>query len=398
MVIVRTVGFVAAMFIAAGPSAFAQDPPRAAASSALSKCPVAEHADYGYKREQAIEVGGGAMYVAARERRYLDALRGPAGQVLEYKRTSAIPLHPPNSLVFVDAYEVTYEGLEKPVTLYLNAYSFADTLRAPQGFICGTPIALAAPGPDTFRASDDLVKLAVEQGATRQFKPIPLDADGTATHGVILDHFRVAAAAARAAAAAGTPIRLGPEAAPPDSVRQRMVIVAYPLACEGRTIPPKAVDLLAPNGAAAPRQGDFASGERLASLAAGVTIPEGSIAAVFQLAAPRPTDSVRITYAEACGSSAPAVSVLMKGTPASATKTPAPSLPAGSSLRSGVVRLQAQIDLDGAFQRPSYAGGPQELVAAAIEAVKGWRAEPMTLNGAPMSTPIVLRVEFTPAR
>ena len=55
-------------------------------ASQAPPCPVADNDSYGYTRDQPVQVGGGAAYVAARERRYLDNLRGPEGQPLQYKR------------------------------------------------------------------------------------------------------------------------------------------------------------------------------------------------------------------------------------------------------------------------------------------------------------------------
>ena len=44
-----------------------------------SSCPVSDDPVFATVKEHAAQVGGGAMYAAARERRYLDALRGPLG-------------------------------------------------------------------------------------------------------------------------------------------------------------------------------------------------------------------------------------------------------------------------------------------------------------------------------
>src|SRR3954468_3248270 len=171
----------------------------------ISSCGVSEDTAFATTREHAAQVGGGAMYAAARERRYLDALRGPGGEKVDYKRRGSLPLDPGGGdLTILDEYEVTYPGIPQTATLFLDAYHFDDALVAPKGFICALPFGLAPPGPDPFRASDALRAIAIEQGSTKDFAPVPLDGDGSTTHGILLDSFRLHARAARAAAAAGT--------------------------------------------------------------------------------------------------------------------------------------------------------------------------------------------------
>src|SRR6476646_6277691 len=195
-----------------------------------SACAVSDEPVFATTKDHAVQVGGGAMYVAARERRYLDALRGPTGEPLTYKRIGS--LLGPDGHTILDGYEVTYTGLETPITLYLDAYHFDDALKAPKGFVCAVPIALQPPQADAFLAQDSLRTLAIEQGAAADFPPIPLDAGGTGAHGVLFDHFRLMARAARAAKRAGTP--LDPSKPTPELMLSRMVVVAYPLRCGDR--------------------------------------------------------------------------------------------------------------------------------------------------------------------
>lgn len=360
-----------------------------------SDCGVSDDPAYGFTMEQPVEVGGGPMFVAARERRYLEALRGPGGEVVRYKRSGTASAKP-NALPILDVYEVTYAGLEKPVTLYLDAYHFDDALRAPAGFTCGAPIGLNPPGPDYFQAIEDVTRLAIERGPVKDYDPIPLVPDATSTRGVAFDHFRMAARHARAAAAAGTPIVPDPSRQLPDTLRPRLVVVAYPITCEGRTIAARAIDVLSAQGGAVPRLGESVTGDALDALLPGFKPPASSLAVSFNLQAPRPNDAVKITYAEACAG-VDSVALPVRFTPARLLTSPPPALPAGAKAPNRPVRLQAQIDLDGSFQRASYIGGPTGLVEAAMQAIKGWTVEPATVNGAPISTPVTLMVTFAPA-
>jgi hypothetical protein len=83
---------------------------------------------YGYTPEEPIRVGGGA----GGELAYLQRLRGPKGEQLRYKRRGSRSGPPPVGGM-LDLYEVTYPGLEKPVTLYLDMYNHQEP-RAPAGF------------------------------------------------------------------------------------------------------------------------------------------------------------------------------------------------------------------------------------------------------------------------
>jgi hypothetical protein len=159
------------------------------AQAPSSACTIADEPEFAVTKDHPVQIGGGAMFAASRERRYLDALRGPMGETLQYRRTGSIPVDPEGRTI-LDRYEVTYPGLGTPVAIYLDAYHFDAGLRAPKGFICAVPFGVSPPGPDPMLASESLIELAVEQGAAKEFAPISLDADGSARHGVIFDRFR----------------------------------------------------------------------------------------------------------------------------------------------------------------------------------------------------------------
>ncbi len=88
---------------------------------------------YGYTPEEPIKVGGRVQG----EHAFLKGLRGPKGQELRYKRLGSYRGPPDPSIpaegALLDMYEVTYDGLEKPVRLYLDMYNHEDP-RAPAGF------------------------------------------------------------------------------------------------------------------------------------------------------------------------------------------------------------------------------------------------------------------------
>ena len=380
----RRVIAAAALTFAAGARGTMQQP----APPPVSACPVADDDQYAFTKEHPVQVGGGPAYGDARQRRYLDALRGPAGQPVRYTRPGSAP--GPDGTI-LDKYEVTSEGLSKPVSLFLDWYHF-NPPRAPKGFACGVPMGLGVPPLDPFREADDVRTVATTEGAARAFAPIPLDAEGAANHGVIFDQFRMFARAAHAAAAAGKP--LDPKHLPPDVMRLGTVVVVYPLACEGRSILPTAVNFVAMNGAPLPPAAQSPAPD-ITTLLPGFEPPAGSLAVMFRLAHPRANDSARITYAEPCGAAGDSVTLAMKITAPRGVEMPMPLLPAGAPTDQPVL-LQAVVDPDGTMRRISYIGGPAELVTAATEALSHWRSEPARINGVPSAAGGLVQVKFAP--
>jgi hypothetical protein len=106
-------------------------------SASNSLCEIATDSTYGLSAAGAIGTGGGPMNGPPRERQYLLALRGPAGQGLHIvRRGSTIG---PDRETILDVFEVNYPGLAKPLVLYLDEYH-DGSLKAPQGFVCAAAI------------------------------------------------------------------------------------------------------------------------------------------------------------------------------------------------------------------------------------------------------------------
>lgn len=97
----------------------------------VSSCPISTDTTYGYSKENAIRVGDGGNFLGgpARERAYLDHLRGPNGEPLSYQRNGSLNFED----TILDEYVI--HGLGTPVTLYIDIYKFEE-LKAPVGFTC----------------------------------------------------------------------------------------------------------------------------------------------------------------------------------------------------------------------------------------------------------------------
>ncbi|HET9217114.1 MAG TPA: C13 family peptidase, partial [Terriglobia bacterium] len=100
------------------------------------RCPVTTDDTYGFSAANPVKVGLDGATGPARELQYLNALRGPSGQPLRFRRVGTTVAA---GNVILDIYELNYEGLAKPVRIYFDAYHFEEPL-APRGFVC--PIAI----------------------------------------------------------------------------------------------------------------------------------------------------------------------------------------------------------------------------------------------------------------
>ena len=94
---------------------------------------------YAVTPEKPVKVGGGFKDGAKHQEAYLNALQGPDGQPVTWKRQgTCCPFKTPNGIVgergLLDRVEVTYKGLKDPVILYLNLYDREAPL-APAGFM-----------------------------------------------------------------------------------------------------------------------------------------------------------------------------------------------------------------------------------------------------------------------
>lgn len=98
---------------------------------------VSTDPEYGATQKKPVCVGGTDTKGVRNQQRYLNALRGPQGQEISYRRRgSCCPFKTPNGLIegmgMLDIYELTWAGNEKPVLLYVNLYD-EGPLRAPVG-------------------------------------------------------------------------------------------------------------------------------------------------------------------------------------------------------------------------------------------------------------------------
>jgi len=98
---------------------------------------VAEDDTYGYKESNPIKVGGAFDGGPARERAYLELLRGPNGESIRYERDgSCCGFETPNGIMgggMLDIYSVWIGDKAEPVKLYINMYDYEQP-KAPKGF------------------------------------------------------------------------------------------------------------------------------------------------------------------------------------------------------------------------------------------------------------------------
>ncbi len=105
---------------------------------ANSQCAISADKSYGTTPDHPIRVGGGDLGGPARELAYMNVLRGGSGQGTRFRRLGSSRNAEGTIL---DIYELTFDGLPKPVLLYVDEYTFEDP-KAPYGLVCLLPIPL----------------------------------------------------------------------------------------------------------------------------------------------------------------------------------------------------------------------------------------------------------------
>ncbi len=277
-------------------------------------------------------------------------------------------------------YTVRYDGIEAPLTLFLDWYHYTPPM-APVGLGCGGEMELGTPPPDPFVAEEQLAALAAATVSTAKgpIAPIPLGDDGAA--GFVLDRFRVLA-----------------RPAPPGAVAprtHRTIVVINAETCGERRVSPTAITLTSLQGQPATPAETFTAATRFTALATGLTVPDGSLGAVFPMDGVLDGVRVHATFSgPGCGGEPTARSWPLGVTAASLADPPMPARPAADDTDAAFVAVQAVIDHSGAFRELRPLGGSDLLVRTALDAIRDWRPQPATANGAPLTTPVVLMVRF----
>jgi hypothetical protein len=371
---------IAVVCASAGPSAQLQDPTHETTTAAVpgmtpatSLCRISTDETYGLTPANPVKTGGGDMYMAARQVRFLSALRGPAGEGTHFKRGGSVKA--PDGTI-LDTYSMEILGGKK-TALYVDGYHWVDPI-APAGFLCGVAMNLAPPGPDPFETTKQQRGIAIRLGDA-EVEPISLDPDGSKKHGIVYDHVRLIGLAARAAVA-GKP--LDADNLPRDLIQARMVVIATPLACGADTIAPETITLADAQGNAPPSTGK-ASGDKIRGLASGLPpVPDG-VAAAYSV--PNLIAGARTTihYTKPC-EGVQDVTIPVNITQARVLReAPAPAPPGKTPPADGArVVLQLFVAADGTALFPAYMSGAFEFTDAAVESLKGWRFEPSRINGA----------------
>lgn len=336
-------------------------------------CGVTDDANYGISPDKPIKVGGGPMYLSARSRRFLDALRGPQGEGLHITRLGSF-IHTDDTML--DAYSLTW-GTHS-LRIYVDGYHWSDPT-APQGLVCGTEVGLAPPPPDPFETSKQRLILAARLDPST--RPIPFGPDGSTESGVVFDHARLVG---RAHAASGMRAdHVDIDKLPAHIKRPHFVVIAYAARCNGTLVAPLAIQVRDANGNS-PKAVKDAAGPRIGELVPGFQAPELALGVMYgsDLAVP---GQIEVTYATTCESAPLRTLFPVTGEAGHVThRVPLRAAHAAALPPNAQMRVQVFFDQNGEPQFPTYAGGPGALADAAIEAARAFRATPPRVNGAPI--------------
>jgi hypothetical protein len=377
---------IAVLGASAGPYAQLNDPTHETKTSpvpgmtpAASLCKISTDETYGLTPANPVKTGGGDMYMAARQVKFLSALRGPAGEGTHFKRGGSSK-GPDGTLL--DLYSMEILGGNK-VTLYVDGYHWVEPI-APAGFLCGVAMNLVPPGPNAFETMKQQHGIAIQLGDA-EVEPISLDPDGSKKHGIAYDYMRLIALASRAAKAAGKPFDANNM--PREVMQARMLVVATPLACGAETIAAETVTLADARGSAPPLTGK-ASGDQIAGLAAGLPPMPGAIAVVYSVPNLIPGARTTIHYTKPCEGVQDVTLPVNVTQPRVLREAPAPPPPGKTPpAEGGRVVMQLFVAADGTALFPAFVSGAFEFTDAAIASLKGWRFEPSRINGAQLYQP-----------
>ena len=262
----------------------------------------------------------------------------------------------------------------------------------------------SAPSPSPVRRLPPDVltaRLAIELAQEGDVVPIPLDADGSRTHGIAFDHTMLAQLVARAAFLKGTPLDL--ETRPPDFPPQDAVVVAFPLTCDGRINPPRSLQFHEGPGVhvsdpAHPIVARMLSPDEAHLRLPGAALPEESLVTSLGGMIGLAGGVVEITYAvPACPSSSATVSLPMHMSPLRFPPAQVLRFPDGISglPTPSRVSIDADVDADGRLRNPTAISGPPELYDAALAEALRRPFEPPRINGAGVSTHTTFGITFT---
>ncbi|WP_333821216.1 hypothetical protein [Ohtaekwangia sp.] len=104
---------------------------------------VSDDPRYGYTQDRPIKIGVASFYLGRNyPEKYFKSITGPHGEKVIFERIkSCCPFKTVNSseenyqnVAVLEIYQAYYEGLEKPVTLYVNFFDQGKPL-APKGFL-----------------------------------------------------------------------------------------------------------------------------------------------------------------------------------------------------------------------------------------------------------------------
>jgi len=257
---------------------------------------------------------------------------------------------------------------------------------APKGFLCWSSFGSNPATPTPTELDRHLLALAVKLG-DEEVPPISLDPDSSAQQGVVLDHVRLVAQAARTARARGQ--RLDPYALPADVARQRTVIMAFPKSCDGKTIVPVSIQYGDPGRK--PKRLAVVRDEHVNDLVPGFGRP-GVLAVSYDSRWFFEDARVTVRYKGSCRQSASEVSFVPRYENGGALETPSAIAPAKTP--PGVVMVQAFPDASGRPWQVAYLDGPLLLRQAAIDAAMRWRLVHPRVNGAPIYDAVTLHIPF----
>lgn len=243
-------------------------------------------------------------------------------------------------------------------------------------------------------------QLAIEAAGRGPATPIPLMGDRSRLLGVVYDPFVTAVQIARSRISAGLTVTPDDILAHPNWKSRALVVVAYPVDCDGKPNHPKAIRWV-PNGqlpVPITVIGQPVRGDQAMPLLPDVGLPADALVVAYNNLPPMAT--VEIDYdAPVCRAGATTASLPINMAPSRTLSTAFLGIKLPEKFASlpspTTVRMRVTLDPAGIARFPEQVQGPPELGPAAIEAMAGRAFPPGTINGVAMPATMIIPFVFT---
>ena len=285
-------------------------------------------------------------------------------------------------------------GSRHPVQRTIVAAAVIWLLASLRGAPLEAQLALLTPAEQDAQ----LAIVAAEAARRGPVTPIPLLGNGSRALGALYDRFHLGVLIGRAQIAANQPPDAADIAASPLWQSRGVVIVAYPINCDGKPNQPLAIRATGIASIAPTPIGEAVRGAAQ-TLLPGISLPGDALVQSFRNLPPI-GGTVEIDYAgPACGGAATTATLALGTSPSKSLLAGMLGVKLPDNLAvptPATVRMQVLLDTDGQVRFSKQVQGPLELGPAATALLASRKFDPWSVNGVAVPQWSIAPIVFTP--